>query len=110
GRESSSRALRPQAGMGEEMVVVGYGTQEESEITGSVGSIEMNENLESAPVSDFGSIMHGKVAGVQIQSASGQPGQSSTIKIRGVKSLSAGDMPLLVIEGEEMRGYSVGIM
>src|SRR5699024_2827115 len=75
--------------------------------TGSVGSIEMNENLESAPVSDFGSIMHGKVAGVQIQSASGQPGQSSTIKIRGVKSLSAGAMPLLVIDGVVMPEYNL---
>src|SRR5699024_8315449 len=107
GRESISIALEPQAVMGEEMVVIGYGTQEESEITGSVGSIEMNENLESAPVSDFGSIMHGKVAGVQIQSASGQPGQSSTIKIRGVKSLSAGAMPLLVIDGVVMPEYNL---
>src|SRR5699024_5228321 len=93
GRTEINITLQSQAISGEEMVVVGYGIQKESEVTGSVGTIEMNENLESAPVSDFGSVMHGKIAGVNVQNSSGRPGESATIKVRGVKSLSAGVMP-----------------
>src|SRR5699024_1080753 len=73
GRASLDVALQPQAVMGEEMVVVGYGTQEQSEVTGSVGSVKMDESLKSVPVSNFGSVMHGKIAGVDVQNSSGRP-------------------------------------
>src|SRR5699024_7416989 len=59
GRTEINITLQSQAISGEEMVVIGYGTQKESEVTGSVGTIEMNENIESAPVSVFGSVMMG---------------------------------------------------
>lgn len=107
GRTEIDIQLAVQAIFGEEMVVVGYGEQRQSEVTGSVGSIEIDEELASRPLTDFGSAMYGKIAGVQVQSASGRPGESSTIMIRGINSLSADVMPLLVVDGVVLPGYDL---
>lgn len=91
----------------DEVVVVGYGTQEKRHLTGSVGSIEMDETLASRPVGDFGQAMYGKVAGVRIQSSSGAPGSSSRIQIRGINSISGGSAPLIVIDGVPMPSFDL---
>jgi len=83
-----------------EVVVVGYGTQQKGHLTGAIGSIDMREI--DRPTGDFGQAMYGKVAGVRIQNSSGQPGASSRIQIRGITSLSGGSGPLIVIDGTPM--------
>lgn len=84
----------------DEVVVIGYGTQQKRHLTGSIGSIDMEEV--NRPVGDFGQAMYGQVAGVQIQNTSGSPGASSRIKIRGITSLSGSSAPLIVIDGIPM--------
>lgn len=81
-----------------EVVVVGYGTQRRKDITGSVASVgskDFNTGMSVAPEQ----LLQGKVAGVNIVQNSGQPGAPSTVTIRGVNSISAGNDPLYVIDG-----------
>lgn len=82
----------------EEVVVVGYGTQQRKDLTGavsSVGSEDFNPGIAVAPEQ----LVQGKVAGVNIVQNSGQPGAASTVRIRGATSISAGNDPLYVIDG-----------
>src|SRR5690606_26967325 len=77
----------------DEVVVVGYGTQQKSHLTGSVGSLEMDQELSSRPIVEFGQALYGKIAGVQVINSNGRPGGSSTIQIRGINSISANSSP-----------------
>ena len=81
-----------------DVVVVGYGTQRKSDLTGSVSSIskdDFNGGLISSPEQ----LINGKVSGVQIMSQSGSPTSGSTIRIRGGASLNASNDPLIVLDG-----------
>ena len=91
----------------EEVVAIGYGTLQKRDLSGSIGSINMDEELASRPVVDFGQAMYGKIAGVQIINGNGRPGSSSTIQIRGINSISAGSSPLIVIDGVQLPGYDL---
>ena len=91
----------------DEVIVVGYGTQEKRHLTGSVGSIDMDETLASRPVGDFGQAMYGRIAGVRVLNASGRPGESSRIQIRGINSLSGGTAPLIVIDGIPLPSFDL---
>lgn len=81
----------------DEVVVVGYGIQKKSDITGSTGRVSGSE-LSKQPVLTATQAMQGKVAGVQIIS-SGQPGISPQVRIRGVSTLIAGTSALYVVDG-----------
>lgn len=81
-----------------EVVVVGYGTQEKKDITGSVGLVG-KEAFESRPNSQFGNLMQGKVAGVQVISPSGKPSAGFSMRIRGTNSISGSSEPLYVVDG-----------
>jgi len=91
----------------EEVVVMGYGTVERRHLTGSAGSIKMDEVLSSRPVVDFGQAMYGKIPGVQVLNTSGRPGQSSRVQIRGVTSISAGTTPLIVVDGVPLPNFDL---
>ncbi|MEX2568071.1 MAG: TonB-dependent receptor, partial [Cyclobacteriaceae bacterium] len=91
----------------DEIVVVGYGSMQKRHLTGSVGSVKMDETLASRPVVDFGQAMYGKVAGVNIMNPSGRPGESSRVQIRGVTSLSAGNEPLIVVDGVPLPDFDL---
>lgn len=80
-----------------EVVVVGYGTQRKSDLTGAVATVA-KDNL-NKPSSSFDNLLQGAVAGVVVNQSSGQPGATSTIRIRGGNSLSFGNDPLYVIDG-----------
>lgn len=80
-----------------EVVVVGYGTQKRTQITGSVSSVP--KAILSQPVASFDNLLQGAVAGVAVTQSSGQPGSTSTIRVRGGNSLSFGNDPLYVIDG-----------
>lgn len=82
----------------DEVIVVAYGVQRREATTGSVGVVKGDE-IEDAPVESMEKMLHGKVAGVQINSTTGQPGSSTQIRIRGFSSINAGQEPLYVIDG-----------
>ena len=82
----------------EDVVVVGYGTQQREEVTGSVASIRTDQ-LENIPVSSFENALQGRLAGVNVVEPTGEPGSSPEITIRGGGSISASNGPLYVIDG-----------
>jgi TonB-linked SusC/RagA family outer membrane protein len=82
----------------QEVVVVGYGTKKKSDITGSVATLKAAD-VESRPFSSVDKALQGKVAGLQSVAASGQPGASQNIIIRGISSISGSSNPLWVIDG-----------
>lgn len=81
----------------EDVVVVGYGAVKRKDVTGAVVGINQNE-IKSRPVSDALQAMQGKVAGVDITSSE-RPGTVGNINIRGVRSLTASNSPLFVVDG-----------
>jgi iron complex outermembrane receptor protein len=91
-------SLQADVGELDEVVVVGYGEQEERDVTGSVKSVNPAE-FNEGPVVSPEQLISGKVAGVQIQSTSGAPGASSFIRIRGASSVNADSSPLFVVDG-----------
>lgn len=82
----------------EDVVVIGYGEVNRRDLTGSVGSVTV-EDMQKAPVGSFGEALAGRVAGVQVSSQDGQPGAGVDIVIRGASSISQSNSPLYVIDG-----------
>ncbi|MFA5299276.1 MAG: TonB-dependent receptor [Lutibacter sp.] len=82
----------------EEVVVVGYGTQKRSDVTGSVSKVEMDKAL-AIPTSNVSEMLRGQAAGVQITLGSARPGGTSNILIRGRNSIRGGNDPLIVLDG-----------
>lgn len=82
----------------EEVVVVGYGTKKKSDIISSVVTVD-KDDLVKVATSDIGEMLRGKAAGVQVTLASGAPGGSSTIRIRGQSSISGGNDPIVIADG-----------
>jgi TonB-linked SusC/RagA family outer membrane protein len=89
----------------DDVIVIGYGTQKKGDLTGSVGSIKAEE-LQKTKSTSFIEAMQGRVAGVQITSASGEPGAAVNINIRGANSINAGTAPLYVIDGVQIDANS----
>lgn len=85
----------------DDVVVIGYGTQKRSSVTGSVAKLK-SEKFENAPVSRLDNAIQGKIAGVRIQTISSEAGADTQINIRGISSVSAGSGPLLVVDGQPM--------
>ena len=82
----------------EEVVVVGYGTQKKSDLTGSVVSIK-SEELNSIPTTNVAEMIRGRAPGVEVSLGSARPGGSSNILVRGRNSLSGGNAPLFIVDG-----------
>ncbi|MGQ7870942.1 SusC/RagA family TonB-linked outer membrane protein [Sunxiuqinia sp. sy24] len=82
----------------EEVVAVGYGSFSKSDLTGSVTSVN-SEDFFVGNTASPEQLIQGKVAGVQISQASGEPGAGVNIRIRGVNSIGAGSQPLYVVDG-----------
>lgn len=80
-----------------ELVIVGYGTQRKKDITGSVASVSKESLNQISPSLD--NLLRGAVPGVVVTQSSGQPGASSSIRIRGGNSITGGNEPLYVIDG-----------
>lgn len=96
GRTSLTVELKEDSKLLNEVVVIGYGTQKRSDLTGSIASVNMKD-VKSLPVSDAGQALQGRAAGVQVIS-SGAPGSNVTIRVRGVGTINDSD-PLIVIDG-----------
>ena len=82
----------------EDVVVIGYGTVKKTDLTGSVGQVNL-QDLSKAPVGNFAEALAGRVAGVQVISSDGQPGGGINILIRGTGSLTQSNSPLYVVDG-----------
>lgn len=82
----------------EEMVVIGYGTQKKSDLTGSVGVVKQDQLLER-PAASLNQALSGRMAGVQVNTNSGRPGGRTTIRVRGFSSINSSNNPLYVVDG-----------
>ena len=82
----------------DEIVVVGYGSQRKSDITGSVTSVTV-DNVAAAQNSTVDALLQGRAAGVQVTQNAGSPGSGVSVKIRGASSLRGNNEPLYVIDG-----------
>lgn len=91
-----------------EVVVVGYGSQKRSDVTGAIGSVK-SENFNKGVVANAGQLIQGKVAGVNVTAASGEPGANQDIIIRGVGSLRSGTTPLYVVDGFALDNSGNGV-
>lgn len=81
-----------------DVVVIGYGTQRKEAVTGSVASIS-GGNLREVPAPNISDAMQGRLPGVAISQTSSQPGAAMQIRIRGTRSLTATNDPLVVLDG-----------
>lgn len=85
----------------DEVVVVGYGVQKKANLTGSVSSVDFQEQAKSRPVTNVSSALAGLSSGVQVMQTSGRPGDDgASIKIRGVGTMN-NSSPLIIIDGME---------
>ncbi|MDR2913559.1 MAG: TonB-dependent receptor plug domain-containing protein [Tannerella sp.] len=87
----------------DEVVVVAYGQQRKEAITGAVAQVK-SEAIERRPVSAVTAALEGVALGVQVNNSYGEPGQSATIRIRGVNSINGSNDPLYVVNGVPMGG------
>ncbi|KPM30780.1 TonB-dependent Receptor [Croceitalea dokdonensis DOKDO 023] len=82
----------------DEVVVIGYGTQRKSDLTGSVASVS-SEEITQIPTSRVDQVLQGRAAGVQVTQSSGAPGAGTAIRVRGGNSITGSNEPLFVIDG-----------
>ncbi len=108
GQSSLSVQLQPDAKQLDELVVVGYGTQKRSDITGAIGSLK-SEDFNRGMITNPVDLLQGKVAGVNITSTSGEPGANQNVIIRGIGSLRSGTQPLYVLDGFLLDNASTGV-
>ena len=98
GRSAIDIQLKPDTQVLDDVIVVAYGTVRREAATGSVTALK-GEGLAEVPVTSIDKMLAGKLAGVQLSSYSGQPGSPTTIRIRGISSINAGNEPLWVVDG-----------
>lgn len=82
----------------QDVMIIGYGTIKKENFTGSAATVK-DDVFKDRPVTSFEKALQGAAAGVQVTSVSGQPGATSTVRIRGVGSFSASSTPLYVVDG-----------
>ncbi len=90
-------ALDPDVNELEEFVVVGYGVQQKSVVTGAISGVK-SKDLESKPISRIEQALQGRTSGVTIAASSGAPGAGSTVRVRGTTNFNYSD-PLYVVDG-----------
>ncbi|AWW31474.1 TonB-dependent receptor [Echinicola strongylocentroti] len=104
GQNTINVALEGEAKSLDEVVVVGYGTQKRSDLTGAVSTVD-TEVLESRPITDVGRGLQGTTPGLTITTPSGQIGQNPSIRLRGMTgtlSNSGGAQPLILVDNVEV--------
>ena len=98
GRTAIDISMLPDLTTLQEIVVVGYGTQEKRDVTGATSTIKADEIIKR-PLTRVEQALQGTTAGVVVVSNNGQPGKPLSVKIRGANSLTGGNEPLYVIDG-----------
>lgn len=89
-----------------EVLVVGYGTQNKRDITGSVAKIKASEVIQQ-PVASFDAQLQGKAAGVQVITNSGVPGEGIFLRVRGTTSINSSSDPLYIVDGVFLNNSSL---
>ena len=105
GKSSVDVSLTATAGGLTEVVVIGYGTARKKDLTGSVATVQakdFNKGTYTSP----DQLIQGKAAGVLVINNTGQPGGSTTVRIRGSSSIRSGNQPLFVLDGVPLSGGS----
>jgi TonB-linked SusC/RagA family outer membrane protein len=103
GRRSFDVVCTPDSQIVEDVVVIGYGTQRREAVTGSVASIG-GDVMREVPASDITQALAGRIAGLEMMGTSSRPGASMQIRIRGSRSLTASNDPLVVLDGIPFAG------
>ncbi len=98
GRSVIDVTLKPSNVNIQDVVVIGYGTTTKADMTGAVTSVDM-KSISDTPVLSVGQALQGRVAGADILSTTGEPGEETSIQIRGARSISASNEPLIVVDG-----------
>lgn len=98
GRTVINVTLQPKSTTLDEVVVIGYGTSKKGDLTGSVTVVDVEETR-SGGVSNIAQALQGRIAGADFSSGTGELGESGTIQIRGTRSISAGNEPLIIVDG-----------
>ena len=98
GRSTINVTLSEDAELLEEIVVIGYGVQKKSDLTGAVTSVR-TDDLKNRSTSDAAAALMGKASGVQVVTASGAPGKGADIRVRGYSSNSGNIGPLYIVDG-----------
>ncbi len=101
GQSSINVKLVPEIQKLDEVVVIGYGTQKKSDLTGSVSQVKASD-LSATPAASIDGLLKGKSAGLQVMSSTGEPGSGTTIRIRGNNSFfnnGQNNNPLYVVDG-----------
>ena len=86
-----------------EVIVVGYGTQKKSQLTGAISSVSAKQITEM-PLTNLGQALQGRIAGVDVSQSGSKPGATPNVLIRGRRSFNAGNAPLYVVDGIPMTG------
>lgn len=98
GQSTLAISLSPNVAGIDEVVVVGYGTQKKSHLTGAISKVT-NENLDQVPVSRVDQALSGRIAGLTVQNTTSEVGVAPQIRVRGMGSISASNEPLVVVDG-----------
>lgn len=93
----------------DDVVVIGYGSVQKKDLTGSVASVKMDK-LTEAPVVNFDQALAGRVSGVQVNTNSGEPGASANIVIRGGNTINGDNSPLYVVDGFIVDNFNPGLV
>lgn len=90
--------LKEDNNMLDDVVVIGYGSVKKHDLTGSVATVTVSD-IKDAPAYSIDNALQGRIAGADIMSTSGAPGATTTIRIRGTRSINASNEPLIVVDG-----------
>ena len=97
-RSKIDLTLTPDVSNLDEVVVVGYGTQKKSQLTGAISSVG-NKEIQELPITDARQALQGRAAGVDVVQPGSKPGSAPQVRIRGRRSFNASNEPLYVIDG-----------
>ncbi|PQA55702.1 SusC/RagA family TonB-linked outer membrane protein [Siphonobacter curvatus] len=100
--------LEEEAGNLNEVVVVGYGAQKKSVVTGAISSVKSSD-LATMPITRLEEALQGRASGLTIASSSGQPGSGSSVRVRGITTLNNND-PLWVVDGVVIDNGGIGYL
>ena len=101
GRTTLNITLQEDVQSLDEIVVIGYGTQKRSDLTGAVGSVNV-EQLQERPAASLNQAISGRIPGVQVNVNSGRPGGRTNVRIRGFSSINSTNNPLYVVDGVQL--------
>ena len=102
-------SLNPDLQQLDDVVIIGYGSVQKKDLTGSVASVKMDK-LTEAPVANFDEALAGRVAGVQVSSGNGEPGSGLNIVIRGGNTVNGDNSPLYVMDGFIIDNFNPGLV